>query len=105
VASPSFTLVREHANTGDGPGLVHADLYRLRRPAEVADLGLDEYLDDPAVLAVEWPDRGIEVPAARCLVVEFAADARGRTITISADGALPCAVLTGLAETADGVPT
>ncbi len=52
VMSPTFQLVRVY------PGrlqLAHVDLYRLET-GEVADLGLDELLDQGAV-AVEWGDR------------------------------------------------
>ncbi|MGZ8626693.1 MAG: tRNA (adenosine(37)-N6)-threonylcarbamoyltransferase complex ATPase subunit type 1 TsaE [Actinomycetota bacterium] len=54
VASPAFTLVREYRT----PGLVvqHADVYRLDRVQDVVDLGLQELLDEPGVLLVEWGD-------------------------------------------------
>lgn len=53
VASPTFALVNEH------PGRVpflHADLYRVRSPAELAELGLDEAYDRAAAV-IEWIDR------------------------------------------------
>src|SRR5919198_5008422 len=53
VSSPTFQLVRIY------PGrlqLAHVDLYRLAASVELADLGLDELLDQGAV-AVEWGDR------------------------------------------------
>jgi tRNA threonylcarbamoyladenosine biosynthesis protein TsaE len=53
VMSPTFQLVRVYA----GPlQLAHVDLYRLERGAGMADLGLEELLDDGAVV-VEWGDR------------------------------------------------
>lgn len=53
VASPTFQLVRVYS----GPvQIAHVDLYRLEAGAELADLGLDELLDQGAVL-VEWGDR------------------------------------------------
>ena len=36
--------------------LIHADLYRLSGPAELAELGFDD-LPEGAVVLVEWPDR------------------------------------------------
>ncbi|HEX5760210.1 MAG TPA: tRNA (adenosine(37)-N6)-threonylcarbamoyltransferase complex ATPase subunit type 1 TsaE [Thermoanaerobaculia bacterium] len=66
VASPTFTLVREHAGRG-GARLVHVDLYRLE-PAEAAALGLEELLAGPGVKVVEWPERlPWPVPGARRL--------------------------------------
>jgi tRNA threonylcarbamoyladenosine biosynthesis protein TsaE len=53
VLSPTFTLIREYA----GRMLVfHVDVYRLDRLQEVMDLGLEELLDQQAVLFVEWGD-------------------------------------------------
>lgn len=55
VPSPTFTIIE----TYDSPGLrlpvVHADFYRLEDPAELAEIGLDDYRDG-AVLLAEWPD-------------------------------------------------
>lgn len=54
IASPSFVLVRNY----EGPTRVHhADLYRIERSADVADLGLDEMVDAGGILIVEWADR------------------------------------------------
>ena len=54
VPSPTFTLVQVY----ETPRLTvrHYDLYRIVRADEVAELGLDEALDDGAVL-IEWPER------------------------------------------------
>ena len=54
VTSPTFTLV----HTYEGRLRIHhADVYRLERTAEVADLALGELLDDDdAVVLVEWGD-------------------------------------------------
>lgn len=52
VTSPTFTLV----HTYDGDVRVHhLDVYRLERLSELADLAIDELLDDGVVL-VEWGD-------------------------------------------------
>jgi tRNA threonylcarbamoyladenosine biosynthesis protein TsaE len=56
--SPSFVLVREYH--GRLP-LYHIDLYRLDHVAEIADLGLEEYLYNNGVCAVEWAEKGLEV--------------------------------------------
>jgi tRNA threonylcarbamoyladenosine biosynthesis protein TsaE len=37
---------------------VHVDLYRLRGPAEVLELGLADYLESACLMMVEWPERG-----------------------------------------------
>ena len=55
VPSPTFTIVE----TYDAPPLklpvVHADFYRLERPEEVYELGLDDYREG-ALLIAEWPE-------------------------------------------------
>jgi tRNA threonylcarbamoyladenosine biosynthesis protein TsaE len=52
VVSPTFTLAREY----DGRvRVVHADVYRLDRVRELADLGFDDAYDD-TVTIVEWGD-------------------------------------------------
>jgi tRNA threonylcarbamoyladenosine biosynthesis protein TsaE len=53
VASPTFALVNEHP--GRVP-LVHADLYRLKDEAELAELGLDENATE-VVRVIEWADK------------------------------------------------
>jgi tRNA threonylcarbamoyl adenosine modification protein YjeE len=53
VMSPTFQLVRIYAGRVQ---LAHADLYRLERAPELAELGFDDLLDE-GVLVVEWGDR------------------------------------------------
>ncbi len=56
IASPTFTLVNEHAS-GRVP-LFHLDLYRLDTREQIAGAGLDEYLFTPrGVTVVEWAER------------------------------------------------
>ena len=54
ITSPTFTLV--HSYDSGRVMLHHADLYRLERMTEVADLALGELLEDHAVVLVEWGD-------------------------------------------------
>nr|WP_231709968.1 tRNA (adenosine(37)-N6)-threonylcarbamoyltransferase complex ATPase subunit type 1 TsaE [Arthrobacter zhangbolii] len=53
IISPTFVLVREHPNLGDGPDLVHVDAYRLASEGEVDDIDLEASMDR-AVTVVEW---------------------------------------------------
>jgi tRNA threonylcarbamoyl adenosine modification protein YjeE len=52
--SPSFTLM--HAYEGRYP-MLHVDLFRLERVQELADLGLEELLEPPWVVAIEWGEK------------------------------------------------
>ena len=54
VPSPTFTLVQVYE--GKDLTVAHFDLYRLTDPDEAYEIGLDEALEDGAVL-IEWPER------------------------------------------------
>ncbi len=70
VTSPSFTLVHEY---GDENKVYHVDLYRVEDARELATLGLDDLLAQPATTIVEWGERlGDDVPVPGVLVqVEY----------------------------------
>jgi tRNA A37 threonylcarbamoyladenosine biosynthesis protein TsaE len=48
--------------------LAHVDLYRIENNAELSDLGLDELVDQGAVV-VEWGER-IDIPEAALIDIE-----------------------------------
>jgi tRNA threonylcarbamoyladenosine biosynthesis protein TsaE len=54
VASPTFTIVNEHAARLT---LYHVDLYRLEKESELEEIGLRDYLEGGGVAVVEWFDR------------------------------------------------
>ena len=54
VPSPTFTLMQIYELPRFA--LVHADLYRLSGPAELAELGFED-LAERGVVLLEWPDR------------------------------------------------
>jgi tRNA threonylcarbamoyladenosine biosynthesis protein TsaE len=72
VASPTFQLVRLYAGRVQ---LAHVDLYRIENTSELADLGLDELLDQGAVV-VEWGDRLETRKAARVELEHLEGDRR-----------------------------
>lgn len=85
AASPTFSLVNEYP----GGRLVvwHVDLYRIERPAELPELGLDELIGDPrGLVVVEWADKFDVMPADHVrLELLHAGDAR----TLAATGTGP----------------
>jgi tRNA threonylcarbamoyladenosine biosynthesis protein TsaE len=54
VSSPTFTLIHEY---GSPVRMYHIDLYRLDTVAQVSGLGLDELLERPALVIMEWAER------------------------------------------------
>lgn len=73
VPSPTFTLVQTYpAALSDGPAeLWHFDLYRLDRPDQVYELGIEDALAD-GVSLIEWPELAAGLlPKERLLTIEL----------------------------------
>jgi len=89
VPSPTFTLVQSY----DLPRfpVVHADLYRLSGPDELAELGFDDLADETVVL-MEWPDRAAgHLPADRIDIAFTLSPEQGleyRNVCVTGHGAL-----------------
>lgn len=82
--SPTYTLVQTYA--GAAGELWHVDLYRLKRPEDAWELGLEEAFADAACL-IEWPERlGGQLPRDR-LEVTLSAHGAGRLATLVGRGA------------------
>ena len=59
VPSPTFTLIQVYESAvKDGAQfpIVHADLFRIKEPSELAELGWEE-ASEGALVLVEWPER------------------------------------------------
>lgn len=59
VTSPTFTLIHEYEGTRDGQPikLFHLDVYRLEGERQLETLGLDELLNQDALVLVEWGEK------------------------------------------------
>jgi tRNA threonylcarbamoyladenosine biosynthesis protein TsaE len=88
VTSPSFALVNEYLPADSGARLpfFHFDLYRLDGAADALDLGLDDYLDRPAAVAIEWPEAAAPALPVDRLDLALALDGEARTIALLAGG-------------------
>ena len=86
VPSPTFTLVQFYESD---PPIAHFDLYRLSRPEEAFEIGLDEALDEGCAV-IEWPERLGEAPERFLgpdrLTLIIAEDGDGRLATVSGAG-------------------
>jgi len=56
VRSPTFTLINEY--TDGRISLYHIDLYRTEGNADLATIGLEEYLEGDGVVVIEWSVKG-----------------------------------------------
>ena len=79
VSSPTFTIVQEYR--GAAVTLQHVDLYRLS-PVEVADLALEDLVDERSVMAIEWAGHLPRTPAGPLVRVSLTSVAEGRAVTI-----------------------
>ncbi|MBL8630453.1 MAG: tRNA (adenosine(37)-N6)-threonylcarbamoyltransferase complex ATPase subunit type 1 TsaE [Rhodospirillaceae bacterium] len=82
VPSPTFTLVQTY-DTAKGD-VWHCDLYRLAKPDDALELGIEDAFAD-AICLIEWPERlGRLLPASR-LAMSFTLKNGARTISLDGD--------------------
>lgn len=55
VSSPTFNMVNEYRTTG-GETIYHIDFYRIRKPEEALDFGIEEYFASGSYCFMEWPE-------------------------------------------------
>ncbi len=79
--SPSYSLINQY---GSGDEIFyHIDLYRLERPEEAFNLGIEEFIYSGALCMIEWPElimEHIDKPF-EIIQIEVAPDG-GRSISI-----------------------
>lgn len=56
VNSPTFSLVNQYF-TSEGRSVFHFDLYRIEDPAELFDMGYEEYFFSGDICFIEWPEK------------------------------------------------
>jgi tRNA threonylcarbamoyladenosine biosynthesis protein TsaE len=82
ATSPTFTLINEY----DAPfgKVVHVDLYRINKSAELRELGIEEYFNERCICLIEWPEVMAELLPVRCFDVriEYGASDNERLVEI-----------------------
>ena len=63
VTSPTFIMINEYSGHLEGSEIpiYHFDLYRLRDPIELYELGYEEYFYDDGICLIEWAERAEEL--------------------------------------------
>jgi tRNA threonylcarbamoyladenosine biosynthesis protein TsaE len=84
ITSPTFTFVNEYE--GRVP-FYHIDLYRLKDPEELENIGFEEYIDSDGVTVIEWAERAEdELPEERLSVYLNYVNESSREIGFLAEG-------------------
>lgn len=80
VPSPTFTLVQSY----DAPNytIYHFDLYRIKSPEEIFEIGVEEAMYD-GVCLVEWPDKMRPYLPRDSFRVEIIAQGNSRQVKIT----------------------
>lgn len=82
VPSPTFTLVETY-EPESGPAIWHFDLYRIERPDEAYELGIEDAFAEGIAL-IEWPQRlGALMPEERLDVALAVAGEASRVATLT----------------------
>lgn len=82
VPSPTFTLVQIYS--APDFEIYHYDLYRLKSPEEIFELGIEDAFYD-GVCLVEWPEKMAGYAPRDMWHINIETDDEGRKITIFAD--------------------
>ncbi len=70
VNSPTFSIVNEYFSS-DGSSIYHFDLYRIDDPAELFDIGYEEYFYSGDRCFIEWPEKASHLIPEDALLVKI----------------------------------
>jgi len=100
VTSPTFTFLQEF------PGalpLYHFDLYRIKSPADLSDLGFDECAYGTGVTVIEWADREEGLLPPECIIIYLEhIEENSRRLTFRASGEAHEKILQKLIQAFEG---
>lgn len=81
VPSPTYTLVEPYLV--DGLRVHHLDLYRLADEDELMFLGISDWIDEPGLALIEWPERAPRLLARADLRLHADIHEPGRVLALS----------------------
>jgi tRNA threonylcarbamoyladenosine biosynthesis protein TsaE len=100
VTSPTFTFLQEFPGTLP---LYHFDLYRIKSPADLSDLGFDECAYGAGVTVIEWADRAEGALPPGCIIIYLEhIEENSRRLTFKAHGEAYEKILQKLIRALDG---
>ena len=70
VKSPTFTLIETYEI--NGKIILHADLYRIKDPRELEEIGFRDYFNEKNIILIEWASRArlwLPKPTTQCTLV------------------------------------
>lgn len=99
VPSPTFTLVQSY----EAPEfeIYHFDLYRLKNPDEIFEIGVEEAIYE-GVSLIEWPERMLPYLPRHIFKIEITPQGEGRLLSISCKDNAKFARLAVLKEASNG---
>ena len=68
VKSPTYAVVHEYVGQIT---LYHFDLYRLKSPSELQEIGFEEYLYNEGICIIEWPELALSLVSDDSWVVDI----------------------------------
>ena len=92
--SPTYSLIEPYRLAERD--VYHCDLYRLKDPEELEDLGLRDLLLGPSILLVEWPERAGDRLRPPDLRLALAYTDHGRQLEFEPASAAGCEVVAAL---------
>ena len=96
VKSPTYTLVEPYTHLT--PPVFHFDLYRLAEPEELEYIGIRDYVEQQALMLIEWPQQGVGfLPAADIYLSLRVNQNASRQLTLQANSAVGQNILAQIA--------
>ena len=100
IKSPTFALIEPYLTTS-GP-VHHLDLYRLDDPGELDFLGLPDFLDEPGLVLIEWPEKAPLLMKRLDYRIELDYSGERRTLSITGSGESAVRMLAALPASFSG---
>lgn len=61
INSPTFSIINEYRSNKTGELIYHFDFYRINKPSEAQEIGIDDYFYSNALCFIEWPEKIQEI--------------------------------------------